>query len=617
MPPERSVELARVTGMDTSSNPHGDTTRLQPGADVGVAPGDRHRVSLVVYHRNGAETALLRPGIAVTVGRLPPSDVAIADPSLSRVHARFTLRDGDVLVEDLGSTNGTLFRGSISETCVLAPGDEVQLGSVIAALHVLGASDPVAAGPLLGHDAFLAALESELKRARHFARTAALVMVRALERAPDSLRSFWPALQAGLAAVDVAGHYGPDTIELLLVEADAATAMARVRALAERPGALPLACGVAVFPACAGSADELVELARAAALTAKPGSRVVLAPADPTRTLSRAAPAEREPVVASAAMRAVIQLAQRLGRAELPVLLEGETGVGKELVARMVHESGPRRDGPLVCVNCATIPRELVESTLFGHERGAFSGASQQRKGVFEAASGGTVLLDEIGELPAAAQAALLRVLENKRFSRVGSTEEISVDVRVLAATHRDLEAMVEAGTFREDLLFRLNGMTLTIPPLRERRDDIRPLSLAFLREANEANGGAVSAISDEAMEALEAYAWPGNVRELRNALARAVVIAETDLVTPLDLPPRLRRAVVGVASEAPSSKALLEVAEGAAGDFRSRMEGFEARLLCEALAACEWSLPEAARRLQMPLRTLQHKVAAHGLRRR
>jgi len=213
------------------------------------------------------------------------------------------------------------------------------------------------------------------------------------------------------------------------------------------------------------------------------------------------------------------------------------TGTGKEVLARLIHEGGPRRDKPLVAVNCGAIPAELLESTLFGHERGAFTGAGQQQKGLFEAADGGTIMLDEVGELPAAAQVALLRVLEEKRVRRVGATREIEVDVRVIAATHRDLEAMVEARSFRRDLFYRLNGVDVTLPPLRARREDIAPLAERFLKKAAKANGREVRSIAPEAMVLLKEYGWPGNVRELRNAVERAVVIAEAARL--LDMPLR------------------------------------------------------------------------------
>jgi DNA-binding NtrC family response regulator len=272
-----------------------------------------------------------------------------------------------------------------------------------------------------------------------------------------------------------------------------------------------------------------------------------------------------------------------------------------------------------------------VESTLFGHERGSFTGASQLHKGVFEAADGGTLLLDEVGELSAATQAALLRVLETKRVMRVGSTREVDVDVRILAATHRDLEAMCESGTFRQDLYFRLSTMTLKIPPLRDRSEDIAPLAARFLKQACKANDSAVRAIDRDALSLLERYTWPGNVRELRSAIERAVVIAEGDTIMASDLPDRIRMAggslptpmppPAGGGIAAPQAARPDEAAapsadpEPPAGSLKDRLESIEAALVVEALRAAGWNQTEAARRLNLPLRTLQHKIKALGIK--
>jgi DNA-binding NtrC family response regulator len=268
----------------------------------------------------------------------------------------------------------------------------------------------------------------------------------------------------------------------------------------------------------------------------------------------------------------------------------------------------------LISVNCGGIPAQLVESTLFGHERGAFTHAVQQQKGVFEAADGGTVLLDEIGELPPPAQAALLRVLESKRFTRVGSTKEIDVNVRVVAATHRDLEAMVEAGSFRSDLLFRLNAMTLTIPPLRARREDIGPLCKRFLEQANQANGREIRGFSREALALLEGYSWPGNIRELYNAVERAVVIADGDLIAAADLPERVRRGA-GSMSTHGSGREATGALEPEGGSMKNRLSRAEQEAILDALREADGSQTGAARILDMPLRTLQHKIKSHGIK--
>ena len=320
------------------------------------------------------------------------------------------------------------------------------------------------------------------------------------------------------------------------------------------------------------------------------------------------APAERRapgdgPVVAGSAMRELMETVARVAASRVPLILHGETGTGKEVIARLIHDRSPRRDRPLVRVNCGAIPADLVESTLFGHEKGAFTGAAQQQKGVFEEASRGTVFLDEIGELPLPAQVALLRVLETGSFSRVGGAREVAVDVRVIAATHRDLEAMTAEGTFREDLFYRLSTFVLEIPPLRDRRDEIDALAARFLRQASAANGRRVVEIEPEALELLRAYRWPGNVRELRNAIERAVVVAQSTTLAAADLPARVREAP---ASSAPATSR---------SDAKGRVQGYEAQLIEEALRAAGWNQAAAASKLGMPVRTLGYRMKILGIK--
>jgi DNA-binding NtrC family response regulator len=285
----------------------------------------------------------------------------------------------------------------------------------------------------------------------------------------------------------------------------------------------------------------------------------------------------------------------------------------------------------MASINCGAIPATLVESVLFGHEKGAFTGATQSSKGIFEEADGGTVLLDEVGELSASAQAALLRVLESKKITRVGSSKEITVDVRIIAATNRDLEAMCEEERFRWDLYYRLNAMTLKVPPLRERPEEVGPLAELFMREANKANGCAISGIGAEAMRLLHHYPWPGNVRELRNAIERAVVIARGDGITAKDLPQRLRDVGERTTGPHPAVERTEKAeppARGAPGpthqmvpvtgdtlDYKQRMQRFEAQLILDALRRCNWNRGEASQMLNMPVRTLSHKINQHGIK--
>jgi len=322
-------------------------------------------------------------------------------------------------------------------------------------------------------------------------------------------------------------------------------------------------------------------------------------------------------------MIALFDRVRRAARGTAPLLIVGETGAGKELVARYAHECSPRRDQMLRAVNCAAIPSGLVESALFGHEKGAFTGATRLVKGVFEEADRGTVFLDEIGELALPAQAALLRVLETKCITRVGSVAEIALDVRVIAATHRDLEAMAATGAFRDDLRHRLDVISLRVPPLRERPDDLDLLIRHFLEQCRRDWGQEAQELAPEVWQALRAYSWPGNVRELRNAIEHAAMACEGPIITLADLPERLSGQApspalppaLSIDSGFMAESATSRVTVGGAEAFAKRVRAYEIELLREALAHTGGNQTEAAARLEMPLRTLVYKLRAYGLR--
>ena len=304
-------------------------------------------------------------------------------------------------------------------------------------------------------------------------------------------------------------------------------------------------------------------------------------------------------VYASPQMLSVMKVIRRAALTELPVIVLGETGTGKELAAREVHLASPRRDRPLRVLNCAAISPHLIESTLFGHERGAFTGAVQARAGVFEEANGGTVFLDEVGELSPSAQAALLRVLETRRLARVGSSREIDVDVRIVSATNRDLHAMAARGEFRTDTLHRLSVISVELPPLRARREEISLLAAHFL------NGGqGAKEIAPSAMSLLEGYDWPGNIRELRNALARAAALAAGPCITVEDLPGAIRQELPRArAHEAPAST----------GIYRKHLRQVEMAEFKRVLGEVGGNQRKAAALLGMPLRTFERRL--HQLR--
>lgn len=256
-------------------------------------------------------------------------------------------------------------------------------------------------------------------------------------------------------------------------------------------------------------------------------------------------PANDLPVAASPAMKEVMSLVERIAPSRATVLVTGESGTGKEIIAKQLHKLGSRSDGPFVAVNCAALPETLLESELFGYEKGAFTGADTAKAGRFENADGGTLFLDEIGEVPASVQVKLLRVLQERELERLGSSKPTAIDVRLVTATNRDLEAAVKRGEFREDLFFRLQVLHLHLPPLRERPEDIVPLALRFMAKFAAENGSSMRALDSATEQMLLQYRWPGNVRELENCVERAVVLAapaESHLTTDL-LPPQLRAA--------------------------------------------------------------------------
>jgi len=311
-------------------------------------------------------------------------------------------------------------------------------------------------------------------------------------------------------------------------------------------------------------------------------------------------------VGASPPMRELFQTIRRIAASRATVLLQGESGTGKELVARAIHDLGQRADQPFVAVNCAALPDQLIESELFGHERGAFTDARDRRIGKFETAVGGTLFLDEIGELGIGVQAKLLRALQEKQIERLGGSAPIEVDVRVVAATNRDLEADVAAGRFRADLFYRVNVVPIVLPALAERREDIRRLAEHFLAAARaDANRGPAR-IARDAIAALERYAWPGNVRELENAIARAVALAEGEVLEIADLPPAIVRA-----SELETLGD--SVRTGQLG-FETALGNFEKTLIVEALSRADGNQTRAAEQLQITRRALKLKMDRYGI---
>jgi DNA-binding NtrC family response regulator len=303
-------------------------------------------------------------------------------------------------------------------------------------------------------------------------------------------------------------------------------------------------------------------------------------------------------------MAELINLAGRIAASQATVLIQGETGTGKELFARLIHNLSPRADHPFIVVNCAAIPESLLESELFGHEKGAFTGAVQRRIGRFEQADGGTLFLDEIGELSLSVQVKLLRFLQEREIQRVGSEKTLKADVRIVCATHQDLEAGIREGAFREDLFYRINVITMKIPPLRERREDIPLLIEHFIKRFARQNSRKIEGVSREARDLLIRYDYPGNVRELENIIERATVISRSSLLTLEELPFQ-----EALCSAATAGK------QNSEGSLQQAIESLERQMIGDALVQATFNQTQAAKLLGLSERMLRYKLKKYGLK--
>jgi len=520
----------------------------------------------------------------VVVGRAPDCDVTIDDPSISRKH--IVVHIGPPLaLEDLDSANGTHVRDEAIAANTPVPiqfNEVIALGSVM--IIIQQRTRPIRGQRIRNHDYFEGRLAEECGRAERQGTTFAVLRIRCLAPIPEPI--IHDAFAEALRSVDIVGSYGPDEFEVLLadtpVKDDNPVVLRVSEELAKRGARVRM--GVAFCPRDGRDADSLLAAAGAAAR-------------DETATT------ERAPIVCDPAMEHLYKLAERLAAGTISILIVGETGSGKELLAEKIHRSSPRSAKPLLRINCAAFSETLLASELFGHEKGAFTGATHSKPGLLETAEGGTVFLDEIGEMPMAAQVKLLRVMEEQEVLRVGGIKPRKIDVRFVAATNRVLEEEVECGSFREDLYYRIAGVTLAIPPLRHRLSEIEPLAKVFIDATHSELGRADRPVlTDAARELLMSYSWPGNIRELRNVMERAVLLSAGPTIDVEHLPTEKLTSSYTTRAKRPTRQ------------HESVEDSAERKRVIDALEATGGNQTEAAKILGISRRTLGKRLEQYGI---
>jgi two-component system, NtrC family, response regulator AtoC len=530
----------------------------------------------------------------ILIGRTTSSDIQIDDSLVSRRHARLTIGDG-LTLEDLDSTNGTRVAGQSVEGGQIVPVAEGQPIGIGSAVLIVGRG-PWSSGRrrIWSHVQFEARLATQCERAAAAGEAFALLRLR-VDKSVDWM-SVFPILARAVSAPHVLGPYAPNEFEALFLGVTAGAADAIVENVVERLQTIRARPHIALawYPRDGRSADAL--LARANALLRPP----VSPPSLPRLTSW------------TPAMASVMNDARRAAASNINILILGETGVGKEVLAQAIHRESPRAANRIVSLNCAGLAESLVESELFGTEKGAFTGANAARVGLLETADGGTVFLDEVGEMPIKVQATLLRAIETREVLPIGGRQPRPVNVRFIAATNRDLEAAVAKGEFRQDLYFRLNGISLTIPPLRQRRAEIPDLARDFVERACRESDRAALAIAPEALVLLERYSWPGNIRELRNVIERAIVLCDDDEIGPEHLPVEKMTAARG--TTIPVRALERATPSGSLHVGLSQDEAAEKQRIVAALNACAGNQSRAATMLGVSRRKLLTRLDFFGI---
>jgi DNA-binding NtrC family response regulator/pSer/pThr/pTyr-binding forkhead associated (FHA) protein len=580
---------------------------------------------------SGVEISL--PTAAQVLGRDPSCELAVPDSALSRRHLRLVPHDGGWELEDLGSSNGTTVNGERVDRIRLEDGDVVAAGRCVFRFSISDQTALVAAG-IEGTTIVTAApdhwrddpsqIRDDVGRLAQLAdglievsqvTEIGLRFAQWVRERLDASEVFMlrrrrgrlipvgglPVLQSPLPRTS-GGLLSPDAAVLVSTEGKTICVESDGGLLVAVPIGAPaelvvVARGIPAAPsedqvrllACAGQVAAGILLSR----IRERGEAAVIGAAEERGGV---------PFVAeSPAMRGVLEFVERAAPSDATVLVLGESGTGKEMIARALHDASRRSSAPFVAINCAAIAETLLESELFGHERGAFTGATSRRAGRFEQAHGGTLLLDEVGELSPHAQAGLLRVLEEACVHRIGGADPIPVDVRVIAATHRDLQTDVAACRFREDLYFRLAVLVVDVPPLRDRPEDVAALARVFFNRFCARAGRAVEDISASAMEALLRHSWPGNVRQLRNAIERAVILGRSRVIERADLPPEVAEATSSTTTLAGGVALPMSAAE------------LERANIGAALQASDGNKSEAARLLGIDRNTLYSRLRSYA----
>jgi two-component system, NtrC family, response regulator AtoC len=578
-----------------------DTVRLRHFIRPPTNPEapSRRRACLMMMSGGKASMLHLDPERRYLLGRGTGIDITLEDASVSRKHLAIELRGEQMLVTDLDSANGTYLNGERLDPgrpAAIDFGDFVHAGATQMMIEQLS-SRPV--HEVLPPHLFEQLLDAEAERSLRFDRPLSVLALGFDQAASEELVRRVITCVRGM---DTVGRLADGGLVVLLPEAEADDSADIAARIVDAVGPLDPAvrAGLASWPADGHDALALIEAACAARDLA--ADEEADAPAAATRVVQLG---DRQAVFADKSMLRLLAMVERLARADLPVLILGETGAGKEIFARALHLHSGRATGPFVALNCAALPEALAEDELFGHVRGAFTSADGIRAGKLETASGGTLFLDEIGELAPATQAKLLRVLEERRFTRLGSDQSVPIDVRIIAATNRDLKAEIEAGRFRADLYYRLTVSTIVVPPLRERPREVVHLAHLLARETTARLGWPEVRFEQSALRALRDHDWPGNVRELRNVVERAVAISMDGVIKVSDLPEELTG---GFEFDDETSTV------GGIRPLALQVKELEVQQLRKALQVAGGVKKRAAEILDMPLRTFHLKLKRYGL---